>query len=134
MTVYLDTSALAKLLVREKESAALRAWLAARRDVPRLTNVVGAVELQRLAARVSPAAVERAVRLLARVDRLELTPEALTRAAALPPPDVRTLDALHIASAAELDDLSAVVAYDRRLLAAAEGYGLPVESPGLEQP
>jgi predicted nucleic acid-binding protein len=71
-----------------------------------------------------------AVQLLARIDQLELTPTALARAAQLPPPEVRTLDALHIASASELSDLDAIVTYDVRMIAASTGYGLPVKSPG----
>jgi predicted nucleic acid-binding protein len=62
---------------------------------------------------------------------LELTPIALARAAQLPPPQVRTLDALHIASASGLSDLEAIVTYDARMITAATGYGLPVASPGI---
>ena len=131
MTLYFDASALAKLVVDEPETDVLRAWIADRPEEPHVTNTVGAVELQRLAARVSQEALSTAIQLLARVDQLDLTPIALVRAAQLPPPEVRTLDALHIASASELSDLQAVVSYDRRMLVAAEGYGLPVESPGL---
>ena len=88
--------------------------------------------MQRLAARVSQTALSTAVQLLARIDQLELTPVALARASQLPPPDVRTLDALHIASASELRDLDAIVTYDLRMIAAAQGYGLSTVSPGSE--
>ena len=54
---------------------------------------------------------------------------ALALAAQLPPPAVRTRDALHVASVAGLAGLDALVSYDQRLLAAAHGYGLPVASP-----
>jgi hypothetical protein len=54
---------------------------------------------------------------------------ATALAAQLPPPEVRTLDALHIASAAGLAELDALVSYDQRMLQAARGYGLPVASP-----
>ena len=130
MSIYFDTSALAKLVLIEDESAALRAWISARPGTPRLTNSIGVVELQRLAARISQPAVTAAGQLLTRIDQLELTPLALARAATLPPPEVRTLDALHIASAAELGDLEAIVSYDHRMIKASRGYGLPVESPG----
>ncbi|MFN2538707.1 MAG: type II toxin-antitoxin system VapC family toxin [Mycobacteriales bacterium] len=129
MSIYLDTSALAKLIVAEDESEPLRAWLGERRGVPLITNSIGAVELHRLAARVSQQASSAAVLLLARIDLLSLTPGALAAAAHLPPPEVRTLDALHVASAAELGDLEALVTYDGRMQAAATGYGLPVVSP-----
>ncbi|WP_375475710.1 type II toxin-antitoxin system VapC family toxin [uncultured Jatrophihabitans sp.] len=130
MSLYLDTSALAKLVVAEDESEALREWLAARPDSPRITNVVGVVELHRFAARVSQAAVGAAVQVSNRIDKLELTPASLARAAMLPPPAAPTLDAMHIASASELTDLEALVTYDVRMISAATGYGLPVASPG----
>jgi predicted nucleic acid-binding protein len=131
VSIYFDTSALAKLVLIERESDTLRAWVGARPHSPRITNSVGVAELQRLAARVSQAALSAAVQLLARIDQLDLTPIALTRAAQLPPPEVRTLDALHIASASDLSDLEAIVTYDSRMITAAEGYGLPVASPGI---
>lgn len=131
MSIYLDTSALAKLIVAEHESEPLRAWLEARQPAVLITNSIGGVELHRLAARVSQQASAAAVLLLARIDLLSLTPGALATAAHLPPPEVRTLDALHIASAAELSDLEALVTYDHRMRAAALGYGLPVENPGV---
>ncbi len=130
MTVYLDTSALAKLVVVEAETQAQRDWLAARAQVPRVTNVVGEVELQRLAARVSQLAVSAALQVLARLDRVDLTAATVLRAAQFPPPEVPTLVALHLAAASELSDLVAVVSYDRRLVSAARAYGLPVVSPG----
>jgi predicted nucleic acid-binding protein len=130
VTIYFDTSALAKLVVVEQETMALRAWVAARTESPRVTNSIGVVELQRLAARVSQAALMAAVQLTVRIDQLQLTPIALVRAAQLLPPEVRTLDALHIASASELSDLETLVTYDRRMITAATDYGLPVENPG----
>jgi len=129
VSIYLDTSALAKLIFNEPESEALRAWLADHR-APLITNSVGGVELQRLAARISQQVTSAAVLLLSRIDLLSLTPGALAAAAQLPPPEVRTLDALHVASAAEISDLQALVTYDRRMHSAATGYGLPVQSPG----
>ncbi len=131
MSIYFDTSALAKLILVEEDSPALREWVGARRGVPRMTNVVGVVELQRLAARVSQSALNTAIQLLTRIDQLDMTPIALARAAQLPPPQVRTLHALHIASASELSDLQTIVTYDLRMISAATGYGLPVASPGI---
>lgn len=130
MSLYLDSSALAKLIVVEAESAALRSWLGERRDQPLMINALGAVELRRLASRVSQEATTAAVLLLARIDLLSLTQTALSAAAQLPPPAVRTLDAVHVASAAEIGDLQALVTYDNRMRAAAHGYGLPVAAPG----
>jgi len=126
--IYADTSALAKLVVAEAETPALRRWIAGQ-NAPLVTNSIGVVELRRLAARVSRQAVDTATLLLGRIDRLVLTPTALALAGQLPPAEVRTLDALHIASAAELVELQVVLTYDRRMAEAAAGYGLPVASP-----
>jgi predicted nucleic acid-binding protein len=129
VTLYFDTSALAKLIISEKESSALRDWLATRAGTPIVTNTVGVVEIQRLSARTRPVTSGAAVTLLGRIGHLDLTPAAIALAAQLPPPEVRTLDALHLASAAGLHDLEALVSYDQRLLDAAVGYGLPVAQP-----
>lgn len=126
--IYADTSALAKLVVAEAETPALRRWIS-EQSAPLVTNSIGVVELRRLAARVSRQAVDTATLLLGRIDRLVLTPTALALAAQLPAAEVRTLDALHIASAAELVELQVVLTYDRRMAEAAAGYGLPVASP-----
>lgn len=126
--IYADTSALAKLVVAEAETPVLRDWIS-RQDAGLVTNSIGVVELRRLAARVSQQAVDTATLLLGRIDRVSLTPAALALAGQLPPLEVRTLDALHIASAAELLELQAVLTYDPRLADAAAAYGLPVESP-----
>ena len=130
MTVYLDTSALAKLVVAEDESPHLRRWMCERRYVPLVTNSIGVVELRRLAARINQQTLSTAVRLLARISVVDLTPDALTLAAEIPPPEVRTLDALHVASAALVSDLDFVVTYDGRMVTAATAFGLPVVTPG----
>jgi predicted nucleic acid-binding protein len=130
VAIYLDTSALAKLVVSEPESAHLRQWLGERGPVPLVTNSIGVVELRRLAARISQEALSTAVRLVARISVVGVTPEALTLAAEIPPTEVRTLDALHTASAALLSDLQSVVTYDARMGTAAMAYGLPVAAPG----
>ncbi|HEX8769026.1 MAG TPA: type II toxin-antitoxin system VapC family toxin [Jatrophihabitans sp.] len=126
--IYADSSALAKLLIAEAETAALRSWIS-RQDARLVTNSVGVVELRRLAARVGQQAAGAATVLLGRIDRLVLTPAALALAGELPPREVRTLDALHIASAAELPDLQVLLTYDHRMAEAATHFGLPVESP-----
>jgi hypothetical protein len=66
VSVYFDLSALAKLVLVEDESDTLRAWIGDRREAPRITNSVGVVELQRLAARVNQAALNAALQMLAR--------------------------------------------------------------------
>jgi uncharacterized protein len=127
--IYTDTSALAKLIRPEAETEALRAWLEVRKGVPRATNQIGVVELKRFSARIGPDFVSLAVALVRRLDRLDLTPTTFSLAEDVSPLSVRTLDALHVASAAELPELHAFLTYDLRMAEAARSFGLPVESP-----
>ena len=129
MTVYADASALVKLIVDEAESPAARAYL-----VPGLQ-----VAASRLVAAEVPRALRRrydadpawAEGVLREIDMIDVSPLILSRAARLEPPALRTLDAVHLASALELGaDLEAFVTYDARLAAAARGAGLTVVSPG----
>ncbi|MGI5159981.1 type II toxin-antitoxin system VapC family toxin [Microbispora sp. CA-102843] len=131
--IYLDSSALVKLVVREEETAALEKWLAAQ------AGAVVACELARTevirAVRVAgPQAVSRAKALLARLRTLPVDTPLLDAAAEIGPSRLRTLDALHLSAAQVLERaLDWFVAYDTRLLAAAEEAGLPVAAPGLSR-
>lgn len=130
-TVYLDTSALVKLVVEEPETGALIAALA---DWPqRASSVIAEVELLRAVSRSEGGAtlLSRARKVLAMIDLIELDASQRQAAAALPPATLRSLDAIHLAAAASLGgDLHAFVAYDRRLFDAARGAGLPALAPG----
>lgn len=128
--IYADTSALAKLVVEVPESAALRAWLRERTDEELAVNMIGAVELQRAVGRVDPTALPRAMRLLRSLTRIEVTGATWALAATISPPTVRTLDALHIASAAILaPELTAFLTYHERMGEAAGALGLPILTP-----
>jgi uncharacterized protein len=84
----------------------------------------------RAVMRSVPTALLSAHHLVARLRKVALTPELLTAAAALQPPLLRSLDAVHLASAlAVRAQLTAVVAYDDRLYDAARAAGLPVARP-----
>jgi predicted nucleic acid-binding protein len=127
--VYLDASALVKLVSDESESAALVDFLAG--HSVRATSIVGAVELQRAGARqrdVDPLEVEF---LLGSFEIIDLDGRVAEQAGRVGPVGLRTLDAIHVASARELGaDLDAIVTYDRRMIEAARMVGLPVQSPG----
>ncbi len=126
--LYLDTSAVVKLLLREKESLALRAFIG---DQDWASSALLRTELPRALVRVEPSVLPRAVDVLARVSLLAIDTRVLDTAARLSPSSLRSLDAIHLASALQLgDELTAFVAYDDRLLAAASALGLPVASPG----
>ncbi len=129
--IYLDTSAMVKLVVAEPESQALIDWLNARSQHPLVTSVIGRIELIRAASRLGLAALAAAERLATTVDVLLLSDVIASLAATLPPAELRTLDAVHLATASlHRATLTAVCVYDRRLVAAARGQQLPVVSPG----
>ena len=125
--LYLDTSAAVKLLIVEKESSALRAYLS---DHDWASSALVRTELVRALLRADPSVVPRALDLLAQGNLLIIDTQVLDTAARLSPPSLRSLDAIHLASALQLrDELTAFVAYDGRLLAAASALGMPVASP-----
>jgi predicted nucleic acid-binding protein len=128
--IYLDSSALVKLVLTEPETRELVRWLAERADLAMVSSVVHRAEVPRAVWRTDPAAFPRSYRQLRGVERLALTSEMLDAATALPPPSLPSLDAIHLASALSIRrDLTAFVAYDKRLLAAAKAAGLPTASP-----
>jgi uncharacterized protein len=129
--IYLDSSALVKLALTEPESAALAQWLAARADQPLVSSVLHRAEVPRAVWRAEPGALPRSYRVIKRIAKVALTADVLDNSATLPPQALSPAQAIHLASALVLKrDLSAFVAYDERLLAAAAAAGLPVASPG----
>jgi predicted nucleic acid-binding protein len=128
--VYVDASALAKLIVDEAEGDALRAFLAP--IARQATSIVGRVEVERTVARRAPARLAHVAGLLDDLVIVALEPDVAAAAATIGPPTLRTLDAIHLASAAALgSDLEALVTYDRRLAEAARALGMRVASPGV---
>lgn len=114
-------------MVLEKESRALRAYIG---DQDWASSALLRTELIRALVRVDLSLVPRALDLVAQPYLLAVEARVLDTAARLPPPSLRNLDAIHLASALELrDELTAFVAYDDRLLAAASALGMPVASP-----
>jgi uncharacterized protein len=127
---YLDTSAFVKLIVAEPESAALRR--AVTRWPQRASSTLLRTETIRALRRSGNSGqLPAARRLLRGVSMIRVDEPLLDRAADLEPGELRTLDAIHLASALEIgQDLGVMIAYDLRLQAAAQAYGLAVESPG----
>ena len=126
---YLDASAAIKLLVHERETAALRRRLPAwpRRASAALLRV----ELLRTIKRSGlPRLLKDARRQLDGIYLISLDDDLLQKASDLEPPTVRSLDAIHLAAAIGLGaDLGAVVTYDDRMSEAAYALGLPVVAP-----
>lgn len=131
MKLYLDSSALVKLVKREAESSALRKFLRRHRVDDRVTSALARIEVVRAVSGGGPAAIAHARRQLARLDHINLARDLLDDAATLSPGSVlRSLDAIHLASARSIgSDLRAVVTYDQRMKDAATSLGLAVEGP-----
>lgn len=126
--VYLDASALAKTIIKEPESAALKRFL--RQHPIRASSALAQAELLRAARRVEPSAVPLALEVLRRLLLLEVTDSILMAAGMLEPVSVRTLDAIHLASAQALaPELEGLVTYDQRMAEAAHRLALPVVAP-----
>ena len=127
--IYLDTSATVKLVTAEQESPALINWLNVHPDEHLATSAIGHIELIRAATRVG-AAIAAARNIASTIDTLVLTDTIAAIAATIPPAELRTLDAIHLATAhAHRHSLAAFCVYERRLLEAAESQGLPTVSP-----
>jgi len=130
---YLDASALVKLVVTERETEALRAYLGGHSR--HVTSMVAAVEVPRAVARLELDAADQLAALRERMVFTDLDETILTAAAGVEPASLRTLDAIHLATALYIrSDLAAVVTYDRRLADAAQAAGLPVVAPRLSGP
>ena len=128
MALYLDTSALVKLVVEEKQSEELREFVG---DRAMVSSQISRTELIRVVHRAEPHRVEEAEDLLADMTLFAVDRLLTAQAAWVRPPTLRSLDAIHVASAAALEaDLEALVTYDRRMLDAGRMAGLPVASPG----
>jgi uncharacterized protein len=126
---YVDSSALVKLAVREPQSQALRRYLARRR--PLVCSAVARVEVARALISLGEQAIRRGEEVLARIDLVRINDRVLRAAAALVPAELRSLDAIHLATARQFgSELQRIVTYDNRMTSAAQALGWRVEQPG----
>lgn len=135
--IYLDSAAVVKLVRQERHSADLVAWLNTHNDVPLVSSVLVEVEVPRALRRSAPQALIGVPAAVGRLFRLEIDSTVRATAAAFAEPTLRSLDAIHLATAHVLANesgspLTAFVTYDRRLLESAKVAGLPVASPGQD--
>ena len=135
--IYLDSAAVIKLLRREAATQDLVAWLNDRSDLSLVASALVEVEVPRALRRAAPQALVGVPSVLSRLYRVEIDASVRSAAGAYPEPLLRSLDAIHLATAEILarqagSDFAAFVTYDRRLLDAAKGAGLPVASPGMD--
>lgn len=128
VAVYLDSSAIVKLAVREAESEALRKHLRRRR--PWLSSAVARTEVLRALLGGGEQAVAAGRGVLARCDLVRVNDRVLTLAGTMEPPEMRSLDAIHLATAERLrDDVGELVIYDERMAEAARALGHRVSAP-----
>jgi predicted nucleic acid-binding protein len=131
--IYLDSSALLKLIRREDETAALSAWLSERPEQPVVSSELGRVEVLKAARRIGDRALTEAHAVVGDIDLVPLDRTVQDLASEIGYPLLRALDALHLASAVLLsNELTAFIAYDQRLTSAAKAVGLVVATPGRD--
>ena len=128
--IYLDTSAFVKLIQGAPETPALQRFLTEHPESTLVSSALLAVETRQAILRQAPDQLARADLLLTRIDQVDITRAVLEAASRLPAPSLRSLDAIHLATALQLGgDLDALVTYDSRLAAAAGQQRLPVVTP-----
>ena len=127
---YADTSAVIKLLAEETHSKAFAAFYDAHADAEWVSSALLRIEVTRAVTRAIPALLPDARDLLLAFSFVAIDDEIVEGAMNEPDRGLRSLDAIHLATARILrQDLDAIVSYDDRLLKAATDAGLPVTSP-----
>lgn len=128
MATYLDSSAIVKLAVREPESTALRRYLRRRR--PLVSSALARAEVLRALLPAGDEAVARGRSVLQRLDLVRVNDRVLNAAGVLHPPELRSLDAIHLATAQQLGrERTALVTYDDRMVTAAKQLGYRIVQP-----
>ncbi len=126
--VYLDSSAIVKLAVREPESDALRKHLRRRR--PWVSSALARTEVLRSLLQGGDAAVAAGRRVLVRCDLVRVNDRVLNLAGTMGPADLTSLDAIHLATAELLrEDLAELVVYDERMAEVGRSLGHRVSAP-----
>jgi predicted nucleic acid-binding protein len=130
--IYLETSAVVKLIRREPESDALADWLDTRVPTPWVTSTLTEIELPRALRRTNAELLSRVPAMFARLGRYEIDEVVRAAAAAYPDLSLRSLDAIHLATADVVFGrlLTGFVSYDARLHVVAAALNLPVHTPG----
>lgn len=133
--IYVDTSALLKLVKDdEAEGPSLRAYLTAQTEPQLVSSALLVVEARRSMLRVRPDGLPKVDLLLADVGQISVSDAVIEAASRLPEPLLRSLDAIHLATALMIrDDVDVVLTYDVRMREAAEAHGLLTAAPGLIQ-
>jgi uncharacterized protein len=126
--IYLDSSAIVKLAVTEKESAALRRYL--RDRSPLVVSALARTEVARSLLSLGPTAVQRGHDVLAKMDLIRVSDRILLEAGSLRPAELRSLDAIHLATMRQLGaGVRRLVTYDSRMSAGAKELGINTAAP-----
>jgi predicted nucleic acid-binding protein len=131
---YVDSSAIVKLIWSEAESSALAEFVLSdeRSAKTLITSAVSRIEVLRATRRRDGSLLSRAREVLETFSEFEITEGIMEKAAIVGSPHLRTLDAIHLATAMEnASGMRALITYDTRLAQAARELGLPVASPGM---
>ena len=130
MSWYIDSSAILKLLIAEKESSALTGFI----DVKLKSSVLTRVEVIRSLHRISPEKIHDATVILAELDLAPLNPFILDIAENFAPTiTLKSLDAIHVATTIFLNTtVAGIITYDRQMIANAKMLGVHVISPGMK--
>lgn len=135
--IYLDSAAVVKLVREEEETPALVEWLNERAGQRLVASALVEVEVPRALRRSQPEVLGAVAATLARIDRVEVDAAIRATAAAYVDPLLRSLDAVHLATADQLvasgKDVSAFVTYDKRLAEAARTASFSVAAPGVDE-
>lgn len=127
--LYLDSSAFVKTVVAEGESQALFAFLAGEHG-RYVSSTLTRTEAMRAVRFLGPEATAGIREALRRIDLVAIDDRILDAAGLLDPGVLRSLDAIHVATALALgDDLDVVVTYDERMIEASSLLGIPTATP-----
>lgn len=133
--IYIDSSALLKLIFDEAESSALAGWLGPLESTgPPVSSELARIEVLRGCRRIDPRTLPAARALLAGLDLIPISADIVDHASEIGDGLLRSLDAIHLASAAGMgNEVTTFVTYDHRLAGAATAEGLAVTSPGVSR-
>ncbi len=125
---YVDSSAIVKLAIAEPESPALRRYLTRRQ--PLVSSALARTEVTRALHPAGAQAVARGQEVLRRIQLVRVNDHVLNDAGQMQPNELRSLGAIHLASARLLGTaVRLIVTYDERMAAAAKQAGWSVAAP-----
>lgn len=125
---YVDSSAIVKLVAREPESEALTRFL--KKRTPLVSSGLATTEVTRAVMALGEKFVDRAHEVLQRIELVRISNDVLKAAGVIEPASLRSLDAIHLTTAALFGEtLSGLVTYDARMHQAADSFGWNVQAP-----